>query len=210
MAIINSYSEDTPAVNDLLVGTKVNATGNATKNFKISDLSDFINLGNTLQTVTDNGNIKTLIPGDVEGMVINLSASPTVQQRGIKINMPVQTTASFSNPDCFVASINGQNPASLPNYVSGFYAIVESGSDNYSLISEHKVGVTTSTHFVGKNYAGVTSDFAYFSEVGGTMKFRVDSSGSIFTEGDVVLKSPNGTAYKITVSDAGVLVVTAV
>jgi len=118
-----------------------------------------------------------LAANDTEAMIINMSSAATVGQKGIRVIMPTQTAGAFPNPDCYIAFTNGQNPGSLSNFVSGFYSVVQSGADNYSFISEHSAGVTTSSHFVGSNAIGATSDFAYFTS-NALLKFKVDYLGN--------------------------------
>jgi len=54
MAKINSYSTATPALNDLLLGTDSDAA-NATKNFTIESLKDFIISSTVPTTASDPG-----------------------------------------------------------------------------------------------------------------------------------------------------------
>jgi hypothetical protein len=65
MAIIYSYPINTNILaTDIIVGSSTVLVGgrpkNQTKSFEIGDLANFINLGNTLDTVLQNGNVSTL------------------------------------------------------------------------------------------------------------------------------------------------------
>ena len=56
MAIINNYPEDIPNVDDLLLGTKVSASGNSTKNFTVSSIIDLSKAYKSLvQLLTQTG-----------------------------------------------------------------------------------------------------------------------------------------------------------
>ncbi len=60
MAIIYSYPTVTPTVNDLVLGTDVDAAGKPTKNFTVQSIIDLVTVsGNNLQAVLDNGNTAT-------------------------------------------------------------------------------------------------------------------------------------------------------
>ena len=57
MAIIYSYPTVTPTVNDLVLGTDVDAAGKPTKNFTVQSIINLVTVsGNNLQAVLDNGN----------------------------------------------------------------------------------------------------------------------------------------------------------
>ncbi len=57
MAIIYSYPTVTPSLNDLVLGTDVDNTGKATRNFTVQSIIDLVTVtGNNLQDVLNNGN----------------------------------------------------------------------------------------------------------------------------------------------------------
>ena len=190
MAKISTYAIDSnPQLGDKVIGTSLSGPpNNNTANFTFQSILDLFQPEITLQKVVDAGNVVNLAGDDTEAMIINMSASPTVGQKGIRINMPTQTAGSFPNGDCFVAIINGQNPQALANYVSGFYAIGQSGADNYSFVSEHSASVSSSFHFIADNFTTATSDFAYFKS-NSLLKFKIDYLGSIFSAADANINS---------------------
>lgn len=65
-----------------------------------------------------------------------------------------------------------------------------------------KLNVTDSASAVGS--------LLFDLQVGNNSKFKVSKDGSITTESDVILKSPNGTYYKLEVTDAGILQVSTI
>jgi len=69
MAIIYSYNIVDPTVNDLVLGTDIDAAGKPTKNFTIQSIIDLVTVsGNDLQAVLDNGNTATqniLLTGNI-------------------------------------------------------------------------------------------------------------------------------------------------
>ena len=70
MAIIYSYPTVTPSLNDLVLGTDVDNTGKATRNFTVQSIIDLVTVtGNNLQDVLNNGNIavgRDIILGTVQ------------------------------------------------------------------------------------------------------------------------------------------------
>jgi hypothetical protein len=155
----------------------------------------------TLQQVVDIGNSINLAVDDTEAIIINMVAAPTVNQKGIKVNMPTQTGVPFARGDCFVATINGQNPGTLPNYVSGFYTIVQSGADNYSFSSQHDSAVIApSRHFSANNSPSATSDFASFN-ANDVEVFNIDYLGNATANTLSVYDGPNGEYCKIAIND---------
>ena len=57
MAIIYSYPTVTPSLNDLVLGTDVDNTGKATRNFTVQSIIDLVTVtGNNLKDVLNNGN----------------------------------------------------------------------------------------------------------------------------------------------------------
>ena len=70
MAIIYSYPTVTPSLNDLVLGSDVDNTGKATRNFTVQSIIDLVTVtGNNLQDVLNNGNIavgRDIILGTVQ------------------------------------------------------------------------------------------------------------------------------------------------
>ena len=70
MAIIYSYPTVIPTANDLVLGTDVDNTGKATRNFTVQSIIDLVTVtGNNLQDVLNNGNIavgRDIILGTVQ------------------------------------------------------------------------------------------------------------------------------------------------
>jgi hypothetical protein len=179
MAIIGSYPLASPSLVDTIIGNKYyEGEGLLTKSFNIQDIAELIDgQASTLQSVSDNGNTINMSSSDMEAIRIDVSSSPSVGQKGIKVYMPSQTISSFASPDCYVAYINGQNPGSLPNYVSGFYSVVQSGADNISFVSEHSSTTTDSLHFKGANSLGCISDFMHYTS-NSVYLYKVDYLGN--------------------------------
>jgi len=150
MAKISTYEEESaPQLSDKVIGTSVDGNPeNNTVNFTLGSILDLFTSEITLQDVVNAGNVINLAANKSEAMTINMSAAPTVSQKGIKVNMPTQTTGGFPNGDCLVATINGQNPQALSDFVSGFYGVVQGGADNFSFCSEHSAAVSSSLSMV--------------------------------------------------------------
>ena len=73
MAIIYSYPTVTPSLNDLVLGTDVDNTGKATRNFTVQSIIDLVTVtGNNLQDVLNNGN--TAVGRDI---ILGTAQDPT-------------------------------------------------------------------------------------------------------------------------------------
>jgi hypothetical protein len=138
MAIIYSYPNNTNVLDsDVLIGTSsalVNGRKkNTTKNFSIGTLASFVNLKNTLQSVSDNRNT-IIVPVDrAKGIDITLVNQETVYQNGVSVTIPLQTSSPYPAynpcPDAYIAKINGQLPNALVGFVGGF-VVDATGDDN--------------------------------------------------------------------------------
>lgn len=182
MATIPSYPQATPGPEDLLLGINIVAEGGVdapkTRTFTIGSIVDLVetyNVAQNLQQVTDIGNAIVLPSNKNRAIDILLPDLVGVASKGIFVTIEAQT-GTYPNPDAYVARIKGQNPGSLPNFISGFYAVA-TGADNYSVASEHNIGAVTSTHFYARNETGVTSDFANFYT--NVNVFKIDYLGNV-------------------------------
>ena len=210
MARIQTYNVDSTIDEfDKLVGTDgtVGADLNKTKNFTLGDIRAFANLGNTLDSVLNNGNSVALSTTSTKGINIDMSATPATYQNGIKITMPQITGGMAPNSDAFVSFLNGQDPATLTNFVSSFYSVVGGGSDSVSFVSEHAAGVTNSEHAHYYNGLGVTSDFikgikAISSDpYVDSAVFRVDSDGNTTSKSFI---KEDGSGNEFLMADGGI------
>lgn len=116
---------------------------------------------NLQQVVNDGNNIVVDATADkgINIVVPDLRPAYTI---GACVTVDNQTGGGGPNSDAFVAKINGQTPGSLTNFVGGFSAVA-TGADNWSFVSEHLAGASSSIHFRGNNYTGATSEFVKFT-----------------------------------------------
>ena len=164
-----------PLGNGTLAGATLNDYTTAEKN-KLAAITGTNTGDQNLQQVTDLGNAIILPSNRNNAIDITLPDSVSQVSKGILVTIEPQTGA-YPNPDAYVAKIKGQNPGSLSNYISGFYAVA-TGADNYSFASEHNIGTVTSNHYFANNASGVTSDFASFNTNFNVNVFKIDYLGN--------------------------------
>jgi len=146
----------------------------------------------TLQKTVDAENSITLLSSANRGIDITVPDLRPQYSTGIFVTVNAQTGGSGPNSDAFVAKINGQNPGILTDFVGGFSAIA-TGADNWSFVSEHLAGATTSIHFRGNNYTGATSEFIRFT-TDSLDVFRVDYLGNA-TANKFIIPGGSNTQY---------------
>ena len=219
MAIIYSYPVSSiPELEDLLIGVERGGAGEGTPRTKTFTIGSIVDLVETyavpnLQQVVNAGNTIIVPATKQQGVNITLSATPTTYQNGVKITMPQVTGGTAPNSDAFASFLNGQNPATLSNYVSSFYSVVQSGSDNISFISEHATGATSSIHAQYYNAVGTTSDFIIGIKTissdpyVASIVFKVDSNGNT-TANSFVKTNGGATEYLMADGNARVHTIT--
>lgn len=208
MAIIYSYQKNPDILGtDILLGTsteyKNGKPKSQTKTFTVQALKNFINANNIidpqdLQSVVGEGNTIVLPSSTNKGIGITVPNLQNQDSNGIVIAINTQTGV-YSAPDAFVAVINGQNPSGLPGFVGGFSTIA-TGASNYSFVSEHLTGTTSSVHYTATNGTGITSDFINFL-AGGTNVFKVDYLGNATANSFI---KTGGTSFQFLKADGSI------
>lgn len=145
------------------------------------------------------------------GSVSRMTFTSTSETGGINIGYGTSSVGANigSNPTLSAISGNQNNIAFIPT-------IGQSGTASFNII--YASPFLNSTGSGSKNLIDVGTNSAANNGGTHTSRFSVTNTGKTTQSGDLELtassggiltKSPNGTRYKITVSDAGVLVVTA-
>lgn len=165
MAKIDSYSTATPALADLLLGTDSDSA-NATKNFTVESLKDFIQGNIGLQNVLDTDNISTgpmILDGSLRinsGLLDATGGLGTNGQAllstGTSVSWGEPTTANVSLPVRFVQAVSKGDPV----YVSGYNAgqgIIEvaksEANDNGTMPS---IGLADTDYSINTNGSVIT------------------------------------------------------
>jgi len=208
MAIIYSYQKAQDILGtDNLLGTsteyKNGKPKSQTKTFSVQALKNFINANNVinpqdLQSVVGEGNTILLPSSTNKGIGITVPDLQNQNSNGVVITVNTQT-GIYSAPDAYVAVINGQNPGSLSGFVGGFSTIA-TGASNYSFVSEHLTGATSSVHYTAINSTGITSDFINFS-TGAAQVFKIDYLGNATANS---FAKPGGTSSQFLKADGSV------
>jgi len=195
MAIIYSYPTSTPASGDLLIGTDI--TGNSTQNF-------------TVGSVVTAG-ISTHITGTVNKVPLFTSANvigDSIVTQSSNGNIGIGTATPGSKLE-----VNGEIDAGGDGYLingmgwalknSGVLTLGDWDGQEFStrIMDNNSSEVLRVTD--GKVGIGTISPSSKLEVDGGDIEVDDSASG-------LILKSPDGTRYRITVANGGTLSVTAV
>ena len=165
MAKIDTYPTTTPESSDLILGSDVNSS-NATKNFLVSALQDFIQGNTDLQTVLNAGNTSTgpmILDGSLRinsGLLDSAGGLGTNGQAllstGTSVSWGEPTTANVSLPVRFVQAVSKGDTV----YVSGYNAgkgIIEvaksEANDNGTMPS---IGLADADYSINTNGSVIT------------------------------------------------------
>ena len=200
MAIIYSYPTSTPAAGDLLIGTDI--TGQETQNFTVGSV---VTAGISTH-ITGTANKVPLFTGaSIIGDSIITQSSSKI---GIGTSNPVAklevngTININSSGDRLFIADPSQGTFSLGDLdaVNSEAQIVSNGADMSFKNDDATTMVVTYNNRVG---IGTTSPASKLEVDGGDIEIDDSASG-------LILKSPNGTRYRVTVANGGTLSVTAV
>ena len=193
MAKIDTYPTTTPESSDLILGSDVNSS-NATKNFLVSALQDFIQGNTDLQTVLNAGNTSTgpmILDGSLRinsGLLDSAGGLGTNGQAllstGTSVSWGEPTTANVSLPVRFVQAVSKGDPV----YVSGYNAgqgIIEvaksEANDNGTMPS---IGLADADYSINTNGSVIT--------IGNLVDIDLSTLSPAPLVGDIVYVKDNG------------------
>ena len=202
MSNISSFPTAIPDGDDLILGSQTDVAGTpSTKNFTVQSIVDLVPGGS-------GGSYLPLAGGTLSGNLRIAKTFPSLELQDLS------TGSSNSRSIRFLNSI-GTEGGSI-RYQSG----PDGGGDPGITIKTEGLGRTSfrigQSMFEWKMYEGSTSavETAMIVAVKNSSASRLtlyDGDIEIDEAGDgIILKSPNGTKYKVTVANGGSLVVTAV
>lgn len=184
MTKISQYTEASPpGLEDLLIGTDINGTGESTKNFLIGDINTLFKVLTSLQDVVNVGNTIVVPTTVAKGIDITLANQSTVYQNGVLVTIPLQTTVGpgiEGAPDAFKAVLNGQSPDSNGSPF-GFVTNM-TGADNVGFVAEMETGSLSSKGFLARSKDNATGHlFSGDKIIGGITSniFNITHDGNI-------------------------------
>ena len=200
MAIIYSYPTSTPATGDLLIGTDI--TGEETQNFTVGSV---VTAGISTHIAGTANKVPLFTGANIIGDSIITQSSSKI---GIGTSSPVAKlevngTININNSgDRLFIADPGQGTFSLGDLdaVSSEAQIVSDGVD---MLFKNDDATTMAVTYNNRVGIGTTSPASKLEVDGGDIEIDDSASG-------LILKSPNGTRYRVTVANGGTLSVTAV